>query len=218
MAHSVKKGFTLIELLVVMAIIAILLAIMLPVLSAVRLQSRVVAVNAELYQIGLGLEAYMLDNRDKHPPTRKDCSLGWEDHQLPPELVAGDYLPAPNPGSGMTAGMEDRFHPVNTYKYWAVGQMYQNNRYMTDIRAGLYVPPGFPHREGPPEADLYYDDPARSPVTWVIYSQGPDYDDWQTLKVQNGPVPKRTWYDPGRKKGLIVRMRLQKGRHVGSFE
>jgi hypothetical protein len=55
-------------------------------------------------------------------------------------------------------------------------------------------------------------------VTWVIFSQGPKYDDWETLKVLNGPVPKRTWYSPSKRRGLIVRIRLRNGRQIGTFE
>jgi len=213
-----KKAFTLIELLIVLAVVGLLLALMIPCLGRVRQQARIVAVNAELYQIGLALEVYMSEHEGKHPPTRKDCSMGWEDHQLPPELVDGGYLPAPAPESGMSARMPDPFHPTNTYKYWAVGELYQNNRYMPLIRSTLYIPPGFPSSEGPPEKDEVYGDPERSPVTWVVYSQGPGYDEWEVLKELHGPVPRRTWYSPRKGKGLIVRVRLKNGRHVGSFE
>jgi hypothetical protein len=196
------------------------MGILLPVFSRAREQAKVVAVNAELRQIGVCLEMYMDDNNGKYPPTRKDCTMGWEDHQLPPELVEDGYLPAPVSGSGMSAAIEDRFNRGNTYKYWAVGELYQNGRFMEMKKASLYIPEGFPYQEGSPETDIKYDDPATSPVTWVIFSQGPKFDEWEILKQLNGPVPKRTWYSPQKRKGIIVRMRL-KGKayeHIGSFE
>jgi prepilin-type N-terminal cleavage/methylation domain-containing protein len=221
----VKDGFTLIELLVVIAVIALLLGILMPVVSRVRQQAKVVAVNMELSQIALALETYMTDNDDSgngqaHPPTRKDCSMGWEDLMLPPELVQGGYLPAPDPNTGMSAGMEDRFNPGHTYRYCAVGQLIQNGKLMTKKQALLYIPPGFPdyQPEGPPEDDIKYSDPWSSPVTWAIYSEGPRFDEWEMIKQLHCPVPKRTWYDPQKRKGVIVRMRLKKGRHIGSFE
>lgn len=213
-----KHGFTLIELLVVVAIIGILLAVVMPSLARARQQAKIVAVNSDLYQIGLVLEMYMNEHGGKHPPTRKDCSMGWEDHQLPPELVEEGYLPAPAKETGMSARMEDRFNPKNTYKYWSVGELYQNNRYMPYVRASLYVPAGFPAQEGQPADDILYDDPEKSPVTWVIYSQGPNFDEWHSLKELNGPAPKRSWYRSDRNSGLIVRVRLRNGRHIGSFE
>jgi prepilin-type N-terminal cleavage/methylation domain-containing protein len=212
------RAFTLVELLVVIAIIGVLMAITLPAVSRAREQAKVVTVNAELRQIGLCLEMYMQGNEGRHPPTRQDCSMGWEDHQLPPELVEGGYLPAPIDGSGMSASIEDRYNPGNTYKYWAVGELYQNGMYAPGKRARLYVPEGFPEREGLPEADCYYDDPKTSPVTWVVYSQGPQFDPWEIIKVKHGPVPQRCWYQPYLRQGLIVRMRLKNGHHIGSFE
>ena len=113
-----KRGFTLIELLVVVSVIALLMAILLPVLSRVREQAKVTAVNAELRQIGMALEMYMDDNNRKHPPTRTDCSMGWEDHQLPPELVEGEYLPAPKSDSGMLFSILVKFAMASQEKNW----------------------------------------------------------------------------------------------------
>ena len=58
------RGFTLIELLVVISIIALLMGILLPVMGRARLQAKVIAVNAELREIGMALEAYSFDNDD----------------------------------------------------------------------------------------------------------------------------------------------------------
>jgi len=218
MVCSMKKGFTLTELLMVISIIALLMGILLPVAGRARLQARIVAVNAELRQIGICLDMYMNDNNRKAPPTRKDCTLGWEDHQLPPELVDEDYLPTPATGSGMSAGIADRFHHTNTYKYCSVGELYQNGRLIPKKKASLYVPKEFPNKDGTPETDVQYNDLAVSPVTWVIYSEGPDYDEWEFINQLHGPVPKRTWYSQQKRKGLIVRMELKKGNQTGSFE
>ena len=87
------RAFTLMELLIVIAILGALISILLPAVSRAREQAKVVTVNAELRQIGLCLDMYMQANEGKHPPTRQNCAMGWEDHQLPPELVDGGYLP-----------------------------------------------------------------------------------------------------------------------------
>ncbi len=52
------RAFTLIELLVVVAIIALLLAILLPSLGAARARSRMVVCASNLHQLGLGIAAY----------------------------------------------------------------------------------------------------------------------------------------------------------------
>jgi prepilin-type N-terminal cleavage/methylation domain-containing protein len=210
-----NRGFTLIELLVVIAVVALLLAILIPALARAREQAKVVAVNAELRQIAIALEMYIDNNDRKHPPTRTDCSLGWQDHQLPPELVEGKYLPDPKPDSGMSVGIEDRFNRDNTYKYWAVGELYQNGQFVQDKPSRLWVPSGFPNCDN--NDGQWETDPATSPVTWVIFSHGPRFE-WWPMKQAKYPVPRETWYSPKVKKGVIVRMRLKKGKHIGSFE
>lgn len=57
-------GFSLIELLVVLSIIAILVGILLPVLSHVRGEARVIQCRSGLRQIGIAVHAYAVDNND----------------------------------------------------------------------------------------------------------------------------------------------------------
>jgi prepilin-type N-terminal cleavage/methylation domain-containing protein len=211
----VKRGFTLIELLVVISIIALLMGILLPVIGRARLQAKVVAVNAELREIGLALEVYSFDNDDKYPPTRVDCMLGGHFYQLPVELVESGYLPAPPSDTFMAAGIEDRFNRGYTYKYRSVGELIYNRTVVMQDGSYLWVPDGFPDNEKE-EGDSYYN-LKDSPVSWVVYSEGPKFD-LNNMKDLNYPVPKQTWYDPKTGTGVIVRMRLKKGRQIGSFE
>lgn len=60
-------GFTLIELLVVVAIIALLLAILLPSLGSARFQSKLTVCMSNLRQIGTGVHLYAADNRGLIP-------------------------------------------------------------------------------------------------------------------------------------------------------
>jgi len=210
-----KRGFSLIELLVVTAIITLVLGILIPVTGRARLQARVVAANAELRQIGLALEAYSFDHEGAYPPTRVDCAIGDHFYQLPEELVACGYLPAPPADSPMAAGFEDRFNRGYTYKYRSVGTLIYNRTTKVVEGAWLWVPNGFPDNEQA-EGQTYCNVKG-SPVSWVLYSQGPRFD-IDRMKEQLYPVPRGTWYSPQARQGVIVRMKLESGREIGSFE
>ena len=210
-----KLAFTLIELLVVIAIIALLMGILLPVVGRARLQAKVLAVNAELRDIGMALEAYSFDNDNKYPPTRVDCMLGGHFYQLPTELVQSRYLPAPPSETFMAAGIEDRFNRGYTYKYRSVGTLIYNRTVTVKDGAYLWVPDGFPENER--EEGQTYKQLKESPVSWVLYSEGPKFD-LDRMKELKYPVPAKTWYNPRTHEGVIVRLRLKNGRQMGSFE
>jgi len=71
-----RKGFTLIELLVAIAIIAMLMAIMVPVLGRVKEHARNLLCRTNLHQYGLAERMY-LDNNDGYFPTTFDW-LFWD--------------------------------------------------------------------------------------------------------------------------------------------
>ncbi|MGE5610598.1 MAG: type II secretion system protein [Bacillota bacterium] len=67
-----RRGFTLVELLVVVGIIAVLISILMPALSAAQRQSKTVACAANLRQIGMYLLMYANENRGQMIPVGKD--------------------------------------------------------------------------------------------------------------------------------------------------
>lgn len=62
-----RRAFTLIELMVVVAIIALLVAILLPSLSAARAHAKTVACSANLHSVGLAVSNYLYGSRGTYP-------------------------------------------------------------------------------------------------------------------------------------------------------
>lgn len=62
-----EKAFTLVELLVVIAVIAILAALLLPVLTAAKRKASQTTCLNNLKQLGLGMKIYINDNSDVFP-------------------------------------------------------------------------------------------------------------------------------------------------------
>lgn len=203
-------GFTLVELLMVIGIIAVLLAVLLPTLSAVRVRAKVVHVHADLRSIVTALVMYRQDHRGQLPPTRFSCSSRTE-YELPEELATGKYLPATTGPGGITVvAMPDVFRPTETYKYRAPGAAIVNESTLIADGATLWVPDGFPNCDVP--TGQYYDKPSRSPVRFAVWSIGPNLGSPKFADAPGrAPVPGRFWYRGDRAGGMITHFMDRQG-------
>lgn len=61
------ESFTLIELLIVIAMIAVLAALLLPVLNQAREKAKMISCQGNLHQIGIALQNYLLDYQEYFP-------------------------------------------------------------------------------------------------------------------------------------------------------
>jgi prepilin-type N-terminal cleavage/methylation domain-containing protein/prepilin-type processing-associated H-X9-DG protein len=74
-----NRGFTLIELLVVIAIIAILAAMLFPVLSQAKHRAWTVQCVSNLRQIGMGMKMFADDNQELYPESGADIHWNTND-------------------------------------------------------------------------------------------------------------------------------------------
>jgi prepilin-type N-terminal cleavage/methylation domain-containing protein/prepilin-type processing-associated H-X9-DG protein len=66
-SDATSRAFTLVELLVVIGIIALLIGIAMPALSAVQRESRKTACQSNLRQLGMAVRLYTDQNKNKYP-------------------------------------------------------------------------------------------------------------------------------------------------------
>ena len=87
-----RKGFTLVELLVVVTIIALLIGILMPQLRGAKAQAKRSACANNLRQIGIALQAYLVDNNDRFPFASHVPSYGSFPLDTPEPIYIADVL------------------------------------------------------------------------------------------------------------------------------
>ena len=101
MLNRKKRAFTLIELLVVISIIALLIGILLPALSAARTNAQILNCTTNVKGHGTALEFYLNENQEVYPAADKDDVAGTQDE--PSLHWSNMFGPAgAAPGAGQT--------------------------------------------------------------------------------------------------------------------
>jgi len=127
--HLGTRAFTLVELLLVIAIIALLAALLLPVLSRTKAQSQSASCKNRLRQIGLSLAMYVSDHH-RYPPMWGDDTgpfQTWSDRLYPYTLLNWTnrawHCPAYTAKDGLTKLVMPRKEPIvlTSYAYNAYG-------------------------------------------------------------------------------------------------
>lgn len=233
-----SSAVTLLELLAVVAVVALLLAILLPAHAHARKKARIVIAHSDLRQICLALDAYAMDNGDALPPTRSACGTNVN-YQLPVELAEQEYFPR---GASKIpqaefwdvfdtrdpAGVDD---PPETYKYRAPGAMWFNGSFFDfpdsawRIRASIWVPDDFPRcasADGRFYANRSFEPP--SPAVYAVWSIGPDayspkfprHEGTDEVDPAKFPLPRRFWLLDASDTGLITHFRSAEGHACAS--
>ena len=140
-------GFTLIELLVVIAIIAILAAMILPVLSRARQTSQRIACMDNLKQLGYAAQVYLNDNQSIYPP-RSDTDR-WPDKfydsyarkvqiLLCPSEMTNAPLTAGSSPSNNVADASSRSYLINGWNDYFVNTLGSGSSDWSDYQNGTY--------------------------------------------------------------------------------
>lgn len=101
------RGFSLVEVLVAIAVIALLIAILLPSLAAAREAGRASVCGSNLRQLGIALDGYASDHADRYAPGASDALANLSRWHGTRATAAASFTPAGGPLSAYLSSRDD---------------------------------------------------------------------------------------------------------------
>lgn len=121
-AQQRSRAFTIADVLVSLAVVAILIALMMPAMGTVREAARKLVCSSNLRQIGIGIVLYADSHRDRLPPS---IMSGTAQINLPHDpYSASSHSVQPNPGNSIAM----RFDVSEDHPGWwdSLGILYES--------------------------------------------------------------------------------------------
>lgn len=193
--RSPRAAFTLVEMLVVIAIVAILIALLIPSLSRAQYAAKIVVCQAQLKQVGTGLLSYTSDFKDNYPRRGVDLTNACEAYilavRLPGFGISADDRPLYTPYMGslkllncaLAPGKLDFAGPLpangfieQSYEFWAGTETQHGDPTTRMFKVGQR-----PMWAGKTFAILASDKERRNNAAWGIYALDSAHPDFTTL-------------------------------------
>ncbi|MHC4444373.1 MAG: type II secretion system protein [Planctomycetota bacterium] len=209
-----KPAFTLIELLTVVAILALLIAIILPSLSKARSQTKRTACAAHLRQVGIALLAYLPENRDRMPHISYMPSYGPGPLTTDEPIYLADVLKRQlNKQEEVLECPEDRPHKTERYAPNTGKSYFESERSSYEYRVRLrgLSPKEFYKAIGPPWRENK--DPVPPNTVWIAR----DYDNFHIKRFKR-PERRPFITDNQQKIPVGARRYVYFDGHVSDFE
>ncbi|MCC5876240.1 MAG: prepilin-type N-terminal cleavage/methylation domain-containing protein [Candidatus Sumerlaeia bacterium] len=191
-----KSAFTLIELLIVVAIIAILAAIAVPNFLEAQVRSKVSRAKADMRTITTALESYYVDNNRYPAPHEAHNQAPWSQAYSEPPFHARVPSMLTTPIAYLSSIPDDAFRttriPGNIVndpylQYVKRRNAYFNWAYMREIFPTVFA-----------NANSTFSVAEELSGAWLIYSPGPNADEFNRLSDNDPLVAARVYidYDP----------------------